>query len=68
MDRVDLDLAWTRQSGVDQEQRDEKASADLLQHLIRYPEDLLDIRRLQRSFGVPSQRVAQVLWKVSPRH
>ncbi|MDG1958721.1 MAG: hypothetical protein P8K07_09300 [Candidatus Binatia bacterium] len=53
---------------MDQEQRDEKASADLLQHLIRYPEDLLDIRRLQRSFGVPSQRVAQVLWKVSPRH
>lgn len=38
-----------------------RRSADFLSHLHRFPEDLCDIRRLQRRFGLSSQEVAAAL-------
>lgn len=36
-------------------------SAELLSHLERFPEDLLDIRRLQRRFALSTGEVARTL-------
>jgi hypothetical protein len=36
-------------------------SAELLRHLTRFPEDLRDIRRLQRRFGLSAAEVAVAL-------
>jgi len=50
-----------------------RRSADFVQHLNRFPEDLRDIRRLQRRFALSSAEVAAALesWSVlggaSPR-
>ena len=38
-----------------------RRSADLLSHLDRFPEDLLDIRRLQRKFELSADEVARAL-------
>jgi hypothetical protein len=41
-------------------------SADFIQHLQRFPEDLRDIRRLQRHFGLTAPEAARALelWQV----
>ena len=36
-------------------------SADFVRHLMRFPEDLRDIRRLQRQFGLSAAEVAVAL-------
>ena len=36
-------------------------TAGLIQHLLRFPEDLRDIRRLQRRFGLSTAEVARAL-------
>lgn len=43
-------------------------SAELIQHLDRFPEDLRDIRRLQRRFGLSAPEVARALeaWRTEP--
>ncbi len=38
-----------------------RRSADFLSHLDRFPEDLRDIRRLQRRFGLSAAEVAAAL-------
>jgi len=38
-----------------------RRSADFVQHLNRFPEDLRDIRRLQRRFALSSAEVAAAL-------
>lgn len=38
-----------------------RRSAELLSHLERFPEDLLDIRRLQRRFALSAGEVARTL-------
>lgn len=43
------------------EQNGTVRAADLIQHLLRFPEDLRDIRRLQRRFGLSSAEVARAL-------
>jgi hypothetical protein len=43
------------------EQNGTVRSADLIQHLLRFPEDLRDIRRLQRRFGLTAAEVARAL-------
>jgi hypothetical protein len=43
------------------EQTGTARSAELLQHLLRFPEDLRDIRRLQRRFGLSSAEVSRAL-------
>ena len=44
-----------------------RRSSDLLSHLNRFPEDLRDIRRLQRRFGLSSAEVAAALdaWRTA---
>tara|TARA_B110000211_G_C13545962_1_gene321467 strand:- start:317 stop:478 length:162 start_codon:yes stop_codon:yes gene_type:complete len=44
------------------------ASEELLQHLERYPEDILDIRRLQKNFKVDPEAVAHILETMTSRH
>jgi len=36
-------------------------AADLIHHLTRFPEDLRDIRRLQRRYGLSAPEVARAL-------
>jgi hypothetical protein len=67
MDRVDLKFTWTRHSVVDEHPKTQPTSADLIRDLERYPEDLKDIRRLQRTSRVPSKMFADVLTNMSPR-
>lgn len=43
------------------EQNGTVRSADLIQHLLRFPEDLRDIRRLQRRFALSTAEVARAL-------
>jgi hypothetical protein len=43
------------------DQRGTVRSADLIQHLQQFPEDLRDIRRLQRRFGLSVAEVARAL-------
>jgi hypothetical protein len=43
------------------EQNGALRSADLIQHLLQFPEDLRDIRRLQRRFGLSAAEVARAL-------
>ena len=51
------------------EQRSETWNSEnsLIRHLERYPEDFLDIRRLQRKYGMPMESVALVLADLVPR-
>jgi hypothetical protein len=44
-----------------------RRSADFVSHLKRYPEDLRDIRRLQRKFALSSAEVALALeaWRAA---
>ena len=41
---------------------------DLIRHLQRYPADILDIRRLQRSYRVSSEALALILDRMDPAH
>jgi hypothetical protein len=43
------------------EQNASPRAVDLIQHLTRFPEDLRDIRRLQRRFGLSSAEAARAL-------
>jgi len=43
------------------EQNSPPRTHDFIQHLVRFPEDLRDIRRLQRRFGLSSSEVARAL-------
>ena len=43
------------------EQKRMPRAADFVQHLLRFPEDLRDIRRLQRRFGLSAAEVAHAL-------
>lgn len=43
------------------EQNSPPRTRELIQHLARFPEDLRDIRRLQRRFGLSSNEVARAL-------
>lgn len=42
-------------------ERDAANSTALILHLARFPEDLRDIRRLQRRFGLSADEVARAL-------
>lgn len=46
---------------------DARKSAEFLSHLTRFPEDLRDIRRLQRKFGLSAAEVAIALdaWRAA---
>ena len=41
-----------------------RRSAELVHHLERFPEDLCDIRRLQRQFALTTTEVASARWAV----
>jgi len=41
---------------------------DLIRHLQRYPADILDIRRLQRSYEVSFEVIALILDRMDPGH
>jgi len=41
---------------------------ELIRHLQRYPADILDIRRLQRSYRVSSEALALILDRLAPGH
>lgn len=43
------------------EQNPTPRSAEFIRHLLQFPEDLRDIRRLQRRFGLSSAEVARAL-------
>lgn len=43
------------------EQKATPRTRDFIQHLVRFPEDLRDIRRLQRRFGLTSSEAARAL-------
>jgi hypothetical protein len=43
------------------EQNASPRAFDFIQHLLRFPEDLRDIRRLQRRFGLSANEVARAL-------
>lgn len=43
------------------EQKATPRTRDFIQHLERFPEDLRDIRRLQRRFGLSSNEAARAL-------
>ncbi|MBY0279175.1 hypothetical protein K2Z84_27900 [Candidatus Binatia bacterium] len=45
-----------------------RRSADFVSHLDRFPEDLRDIRRLQRRFRLSAEEVAAALdtWRADP--